>query len=71
MVVGKITDQIIEEMTVTRCMVIEIRTMIGLEKGMEIGEIAVAQEKVPNPGVVVDLKADIVGVTPEIETDLN
>ena len=71
MVVGTTIDQIIEGMTVTRCMVIEIRTTVGLEKGIEIGEIGVAQEKVLNPGVVVDLKADKVGVTPEIETDLN
>ena len=52
MVVGTIIDQIIEGMTVTRDMVMEIRTMVGLEKGIEEG---VAQEKVPNPGVAVDL----------------
>ena len=50
MVVGTITGQIIEEMIVTRGMIIEIRTTIGLEKGIEIGEIEVSQEKVPNPG---------------------
>ena len=76
MVVGTIIDQIIEGMTVTRGMVTEIRIVVGLEKGIEIGEIGVAQEKAPNPGVVVDLKAEMrigdrVGVTPEIETDLN
>ena len=43
--IGTITDQIIEEMTVTRVMVTEIRTMIGLEKGIEIGETGVAQEE--------------------------
>ena len=43
MVVGTTTDQNIEEMTVTRGMVIEIRTTIGLEIGIEIGEIGVAQ----------------------------
>ena len=63
-------------MTVTRGMVTGIRTAVGLERGIEIGEIGVAQEKVPNPGVVVDLKAEMrvgdrVGVTPEMETDLN
>ena len=73
MVVGVITDQIIEGMTVTRGMVIEIRTVVGLEKGIEEG---VAQEKVPNPGVVVDLKTktrvgDRVGIILGIETDLN
>ena len=71
MVIGTITNQTIEEMAVTRGMVIEIRTTISLEKGIEIGEIGVTQEKAPNPGVVVDLKADRVGVTPEIEIDLN
>ena len=73
MVVGIITDQIIEGMTVTRSMVIEIRTMVGLEKGIEEG---VAQEKVPNPGVAVDLKTEMrigdrVGIILGIETDLN
>ena len=76
MVVGTIIDQIIEWMTVTRGMVTEIRTVVGLEKGIEIREIGVAQEKVLNPGVVVDLKTEMrvgdrVGVIPEIETDLN
>ena len=75
MVVDTIIDQIIEGMTVTRGIVTEIRTAVGLERGIEIGEIGVAQEKVPNPGVVVDLKAEIrvgdrVGVILEIETDL-
>ena len=37
MVVGIIIDQIIEGMTVTRGMVIEIRTAVGLEKGIEEG----------------------------------
>ena len=40
MVVGTIIDQIIEEMTVTKGMVTEIRTAAGLE--IEIGEIGVA-----------------------------
>ena len=73
MVVGIITDQIIEGITVTKGLVTEIRTTVGLEKGKEEG---VAQEKVPNPGVVVDLKTEMrvrdrVGITPEMETDLN
>ena len=76
MVIGTTIDQIIEGMTVTRGMVTEIRTAVGLEKGIEIGEIGVAQEKVSNPGVVVDLKTEMrvgdrVGITQEIETDLN
>ena len=73
MAVGTITDQIIEGTTVTRGMVIEIRTTVGLEKGIEEG---VAQEKVPNPGVVVDLKTEMrvgdrVEIILGIKTDLN
>ena len=37
MVVGTIKDQIIEGITVTRGMVIEIRTTVGLEEGIEEG----------------------------------
>ena len=44
--IGTIIDQIIEGMTVTKSMEAEIRTMVGLEKGIEIG---VVEEKVPNP----------------------
>ena len=73
MVVGTIIDHIIEGMTVTRDMVIEIRTTVGLEKRIEEG---VAQEKVPNPGVAVDLKTktrigDRVETILEIETGVN
>ena len=73
MVVGITIDQIIEGMTVTRGMVIEIRTTVGLEEGIEEG---VAQEKVPNPEVEVDLKTEMrigdrVETILEIETDLN
>ena len=71
MAVGTIIDQIIEGMTVTKGMVTEIRTTVGLEKGIEIG---VAQEKVPNPGVAINLKTEMkVGDRVEIilETDLN
>ena len=73
MAVDIITDHFIEGMRVTKGMVIEIRTMGGLEKGIQEG---VAQEKVPNPGVAVDLKTEMrvgdrVGKIPEIETDLN
>ena len=76
MVVGTIIGQIIEGMTVTRGMVTGIRTMVHLGKEIEIGVIGVAQEKAPNPGVVVDLKTEMrvgdrVGIIPEIETDLN
>ena len=73
MVGGTIIDQIIEGTTVTRGMVTEIRTMVGLEKGIEEG---VAPEKVPNPGVAVDLKTEMrirdrVEIILEIETGLN
>ena len=76
MVAGTIIDQIIEGNTVTKGIVTEIRAVVGLEKGIELGEIGVAQEKVPNPGVVVDPKTetkvgDRVEVMPEIETGLN
>ena len=71
MAVGTITDQIIEGMTVTKGMEIEIRTMVDLEKGTEIG---VVQEKVPNPEVAASLRTEmIIGDKVEIipETDLN
>ena len=76
MVVSTIIDQNIEGLTVTRGMVTEIRTAVDPETGIEIGEIRVAQEKVLNPGVVVDpiiemRVGDKVEVIPEIETDLN
>ena len=71
--IGTIIDQIIEEMTVTKGMETEIRTTVGLEKGIEIG---VVQEKVPNPEVEINLGIRvemIVGDKAEIilETDLN
>ena len=73
MAVGTIIDQIIEGMTITRGMVVEIRTAVGLEKGIEEG---IAQEKVPNTGVAVDLKTEMrvgerVGIILGIETGLN
>ena len=51
----------------------EIRTVVGLEKGIEIG---VAQEKVPNPEVAINLEIKVemtIGDIVEIilETDLN
>ena len=61
-------------MIVTKGMGIEIRTAVGLEKGIEIG---VVQEKVPNPegainpiGIRIEM---IIGDKVEIipETDLN
>ena len=75
-VVGTIIGQIIEGTTVTRHMVIEIRTVVDPEREIEIGETGVVQEKVPNPGVVVDPKTEMrvgnrVEIMPEIETDLN
>ena len=76
MVVGTILDQIIEGMTITRGMKSEIRITVDPETGIQMGEIGVAQEKVPNPEVVVDPQTEMrVGdraeVMPEIETDLN
>ena len=61
-------DQIIEVMIVIKGMKIEIRTVVGLEKGIEIG---VVQEKVPNPEV--EINPMIIGDKVEIilETDLN
>ena len=52
--IGTTIDQTIEEMTVTKGMETEIRTMVGLEKycGIEIG---VVQEKVPKPEVEINL----------------
>ena len=71
--IGTIMDQIIEEMTITRGMEIEIGTRVGLEKGIEIG---VVQEKVSNPEVATNLGirvemivGDSVGTI--LETDLN
>ena len=71
--IGTIIDPIIEEMIVTRGMETEIRTVAGLEKGIEIGVI---QEKVPNPEVTINLEIRvemIIGDKVEIilETDLN
>ena len=37
--IGAIIDQIIEEMTVTKGMEKEIRTVVGLEKRIEIGVV--------------------------------
>ena len=73
MVVGTIIDQIIEGMIVTKGMVTEIRTTVGLEieKGTEIG---VVQEIVPNPEVAISPKAEmIIGGRVEmiLEIDLN
>ena len=74
-VVGTIIGQIIEGMTVTRGMVTEFRTAVDPEREIGIGETGVAQEKIHNPGVVVDPKTetrvgDRVGVMLEIETGL-
>ena len=71
MVVGTIIDQITEGMTVTKGMVTEIRTMVGLEKGTDI---EVAQEKVPNPEVAINVRTEMtIGDRVEmiLETDLN
>ena len=72
--IGTIIDQIIEGMVVTKGMETEIRTVVGLEKGIEIG---VVQEKVPNPEVAtnpIGIRAEmIIGDKVEmiLETDLN
>ena len=69
--IGTIIDLIIEEMTVSKGMEIEIRTMVGLEKGIEIG---IVQEKVPNPEVAINPKVEmIIGDKAEITLgiDLN
>ena len=71
MAVGTIIDQIIEGMTVTKGVVIEIRTTVGQEKGIEIG---VAQGKVPNPEVAIILRTEMKvrdRVEIVLETDLN
>ena len=72
--IGTTIDQTIEGTIVTKGMETEIRTTVGLEKGIEIG---VVQEKVPNPeveinliGIRVEMKIeDRVEIIPE--TDLN
>ena len=58
--IGTTIDQIIEGTTVTKGMETEIRTAVGLEKGIEIG---VVQEKVPNPKVAINL---IIGIRIEM-----
>ena len=71
MEIGTIIDQIIEGMIVTRGMEIEIRTVVSLEKGIEIG---VVLEKAPNPEVAINLRTEmIIGDKAEIilEIDLN
>ena len=54
--IGTIIGQIIEGMTVTKGKEIEIRTVVGLEKGIEIG---VVQEKVPNPELATNLRVEM------------
>ena len=71
MTIGTIIDQIIEGMIVTKGMETEIRTKVGLEKGIEIG---VVQEKVTNPEVEISPKTEmLIGDRVEMiqETDLN
>ena len=55
--IGTIIDQIIEGMTVTKGMEIEIRTAVGLEKGIEIG---VVHKKVLNPEVAINLRVEMI-----------
>ena len=67
-------DQTTEGVIVTKGMETEIRTTVGLGKGIEIG---VVQEKVPNPEVeinLIDIRVEMkIGDRVEIipETDLN
>ena len=49
--IGRTIYQIIEGTPVTKGMETEIRTTVGLEKGIETG---VVQEKVPNPEVAIN-----------------
>ena len=71
MEIDTIIDQIIEGMIVTTGMKAEIRTAVGLEKGIEIG---VVQEKVPNPEVAISPKIEMI-IEDRLEmiqeTDLN
>ena len=76
MVTGTIIDHIIEWKTVTKGMVIEIRTAADPGIEIEIGGIGVAPEKVPNIEAVVDPKTDMkiggrVEMISEIGTGLN
>ena len=72
--IGTTIDQTVEGTIVTKGMETEIRTTVGLEKGIEIEAV---QEKVPNPeveinliGIRVEMKIeDRVEIIPE--TDLN
>ena len=71
--IGTTTGQIIEEMTVTKGMEIEIRTAVDLETGIEIG---VVQDKVPNPDMAINLEIRVEmikedRVETKLETDLN
>ena len=76
MVIGTIIDQIIEGKTVTKGMVTETRTKADPGIEIEIGEIGVAPEKVPNPEAEVDPKTDMrigdrAGMIPETGTGPN
>ena len=71
--IGTIIDPIIEGMIVTKGMKAEMRTTVGLEKGIEIG---VVQEKVPNPEVAINLGIRVEMIIGDkiniiLETDLN
>ena len=75
-VIDTTIDQIIEGKTVTKGMVIETRTAADPGIEIEIGEIGVTPEKVPNQEAVVDPKTDMrtgdrVEMIPEIGTGLN
>ena len=58
--IGTIIDQTTEGVTVTKGMETEIRTTVGLERGIEIG---VVQEEAPNPEVEINL---IIGIRVEM-----
>ena len=57
--IGTTINQTIEGMTVTKGTETEIRTVVGLEKGIEIG---VFQEKGPNP----DVESNLIGIRVEM-----
>ena len=76
MVIGTTIEQIIEGKTVAKGMETEIRIAADPGIEIEIGEIGVAPEKVPNPEAVVGPKTDMriedrAEMIPEIGTGLN
>ena len=74
MVTGITIDQITEEKTVIKGMVIETKTMADPGIDIEVGGVGVAPEKAPNPEAVPKIDMRIEGrvkMIPEIGTGLN